>query len=58
MGKMKKGKKIEFNPADYNYVDNMPLEGWIREFMRRSEEHKQYWTAYKEMERRIYSIEG
>jgi hypothetical protein len=49
MGKVKKEKNIEFNPADYDYMDSMPLEGWIWEFMRRSDEHKKYWSAYKEM---------
>jgi hypothetical protein len=37
---MKKKKEIEFNPADYDYMDDMPIEGWIWEFIRRSEKYK------------------
>lgn len=29
--------KKDFNPADYDYMDDMPLEGWIWEFIRRSQ---------------------
>jgi hypothetical protein len=35
---MKKGqeKEIKFSPADYDYMDNMELKGWIWEIIRRS----------------------
>jgi len=46
---MKREKEIKFNPADYEYMDKMSLEGWIWEFMRRSEEHQKYWSEYKVM---------
>jgi hypothetical protein len=36
MSKEKKKKEIKFNPAGYKYMDDMPLEGWIWEFLRRS----------------------
>jgi len=42
-----KKKQFEFNPADYDYMDSMPLEGWIWEIIRRSEE---YTKDYKELE--------
>lgn len=34
--RMKKEKQITFNPADYDYMDDMPLDGWIWEFVRRN----------------------
>lgn len=34
MGKEK--KEIKFNPADYDYMDKMPFDGWVWEFIRRS----------------------
>ncbi len=38
-----KKKKIKFNIDDYDYLDDIPLVGWIWEFARRSEEYKTYW---------------
>lgn len=45
---MKKKKEINFNPADYEYMDDMPIEGWIWEFIRRSEEYKIAYNARRE----------
>jgi hypothetical protein len=36
-GKM---SQLEFNAADYDYMDKMPLEGWIWEIVRRGESYK------------------
>lgn len=41
--KTKEKKKIEFNIADYDYMDDMPLIGWVWEFMRRSDEYIKFW---------------
>lgn len=46
MGKEKR-QKIELNPVDYNYMDDMPLEGWIWEIVRRG---KTFADVYKKME--------
>ena len=44
--KKKEKKKIEFNLADYDYMDNTrPLVGWVWEFMRRSDEYKKFWET-------------
>lgn len=50
MGKAQGKEKVEINinPAEYDYMDNMPLEGWIWEFIRRK---KEYQAAYKEIEK-------
>ena len=42
-------KKIEnnFNPVDYDYMDSMPLEGWIWEFIRRSEKYRGCISEYE-----------
>jgi len=45
MGKRK--KEIEFNPADYEYMDSMPLFGWIYEIKRRSKEYRDHYSIYK-----------
>lgn len=40
---MKKGKvkkEFKFNSADYDYMDDMPLKGWMWEFIRRSTEYR------------------
>jgi len=39
---MKKEKGTEenqfrFDPSKYDYMDNLPIEGWIWEFIRRSQ---------------------
>ena len=43
---MKKKKEIVFNPADYDYLDDpeMPLEGWVWEFERRSTAYRNAYT--------------
>lgn len=38
--KKEKEKEIEFNPADYDYMDSIPLEGWVWEIIRRSSKYK------------------
>lgn len=47
MGKEKsKKQQFEFNPADYDYMDKMPLEGWFWEIIRRTEAYR---LKYKEL---------
>ena len=36
-------EKIGFNLSDYDYMDTMPLAGWVWEFMRRSDEYNKFW---------------
>jgi len=38
-----KEKKPEFNLAGYDYMDDMPMEGWIWEFVRRNKHYQEYW---------------
>ncbi len=46
MGKEK--EKVEFNPADYGYLNNnLPLEGWIWEFIRRNPEYRRLYSEIK-----------
>ncbi len=45
---MKQYKAIAFDPAVYDYMDRMPLEGWFWEIIRRSNEYKAY---YAELEK-------
>src|SRR5208283_2122985 len=44
---MKKKKEIGFNPTDYEYMDNMPLEGWIWEVIRRSQEYRTFYEKWE-----------
>jgi hypothetical protein len=37
---IKNEKKVEFKIADYAYMDDMPMNGWLWEFIRRSEAYK------------------
>jgi hypothetical protein len=39
-GKEKRGKDLRFNPTDYDYMDSLPMEGWIWEFIRRSPKYR------------------
>jgi len=39
-GKEKRERYFKFNPADYDYMDSLPMEGWIWEFIRRSPKYK------------------
>lgn len=48
MGKEKKEKDIGFNPTDYDYMDSMPLEGWIWEFIRRNELYRKHYSLQKQ----------
>lgn len=42
---MRKGKEeFKFNPADYDYMDELPLEGWIWEFIRRNPEYRKLYA--------------
>lgn len=45
--RMKKKKEIEFNPADYDYMDKMPLEGWLWEVVRRNSKYKDFYNRVK-----------
>jgi hypothetical protein len=47
--KGKEKKKIEFNPSDYDYMDKLPLLGWVWEFARRSSTQQNYWTEYQQL---------
>ncbi len=43
--KKEKGKKeFKFNPADYDYMDDMPLDGWFWEFIRRNSEYDKIYS--------------
>lgn len=45
---MKKEKeKVKFNPADYDYMDSMHLEGWIWEFIRRNRDYRWLYSEIK-----------
>jgi len=46
MKKEKKTREIKFNPADYDYMDNMPFEGYIWEFIRRNHEYRKHYRKY------------
>jgi len=42
------GKEMDFNPADYDYMDSMASEviGWLWEFERRSKAYKEAYSEY------------
>jgi hypothetical protein len=42
MEKGSKKKAVKFDPSEYDYMDDMPLEGWIWEFVRRSDYYKEF----------------
>ena len=48
---MKKKIEIVFNPADYDYLDDpeMPLEGWVWEFERRSDSYRGAYSSYEKI---------
>lgn len=41
-----KEKKITFNPADYDYFNHLPLEGWIWEFIRRNYQYRKLYSEF------------
>jgi hypothetical protein len=41
-GKEKRGNGLKFNPTDYDYMDSLPMEGWIWEFIKRSTKYKDF----------------
>ncbi len=45
---MKESNK-QFNPAYYKYLDNISLEGWMWEFIRRSPDYKEKYNSIKEL---------
>ncbi len=49
MGKKKQREKdaININPADYDYMDDMPLDGWFWEIIRRGEFYKRECAAFQ-----------
>lgn len=50
MEKNKKTSRINFNPSNYDYIDeSMPLSGWIWEFMRRSQEYRDAYESFQYM---------
>ena len=47
---MRKGKskeEIQFNPADYDYMDNLPLAGWMWEIIRRSKDYRVFYEKWE-----------
>jgi hypothetical protein len=44
---MRKKKEIEFNPADYDFMDNLPLAGWMWEIIRRSKDYRAFYDKLK-----------
>jgi hypothetical protein len=40
-------KEKEFNRSDYDYLDRLPLEGWIWEFIRRNESYRKHFSLQK-----------
>jgi hypothetical protein len=47
MKKEKKKEEIQFNPADYDYMDDMPLERWMWEFIRRSQDYRDFYEKWR-----------
>lgn len=43
-------KRKRFNPAEYDYMDKMPLDGWFWEMIRRSSE---YQTCFEKLEKKL-----
>ena len=39
----------QFNPSDYKYLDNIPLSGWMWEFIRRSPDYSRRFNRIKEL---------
>lgn len=48
MRKEEKEQVTSFNPHDYDYMDNMPLDGWAWEFVRRNESYRNAYLRVKE----------
>lgn len=40
MEKEKSKETVQFNPNDYDYMDDMPVDGWFWELIRRSDKYK------------------
>lgn len=51
---MKKKKEIEFNPADYDYMDSLSLAGWMWEIIRRSKEYRDFYKKWSKMIRKPF----
>lgn len=47
MEKEKEKKEVLFNPADYDYMKKMSYDGWMWEFIRRSENYNTAINQYK-----------
>jgi hypothetical protein len=47
-----KREKIEFNPSDYDYMDNLQLAGWIWEVIRRSKEYHAFYEKLSKSTRK------
>lgn len=53
---MKKEKDLKFNTSDYDYLDDLPIEGWIWEFIRRSKDYKDFYRKWELCQRRISKV--
>ncbi len=58
MEKEEKKKDIKFSPADYDYMDNMPLEGWMWEFIRRNPVYRNLFSDLAEHDNNVIKIVG
>lgn len=47
MGKERSKEEINFNPSDYDYLNKIPLEGWMWEFIRRNREYRRLYSEIK-----------
>lgn len=43
-----KEKGFTFNPSEYDYLDDLPIQGWIWEFIRRSNEYKGFYQRWEQ----------
>jgi hypothetical protein len=53
MEKEEEKREVHFNPADYYYMDKMPLEGWMWEFIRRNPEYMAIYNRFEQLPRSI-----
>ncbi len=45
-------EELKVNPDDYDYMDTLPLEGWIWEFIRRNSEYKKMYIEFVRIAKR------
>ena len=44
---MEEEKDKGFNPSDYDYMNHLPFEGWIWEFIRRNADYRKLYSEFK-----------